>query len=49
MVKQPQKICRLFPTNCLSVFDHFEGLAIKGLMIEINPLMHNNEKRSNIL
>ena len=21
------------PTNCLSVFDHFVGLALKGLMI----------------
>ena len=23
MVKKTQKICRLLPTNCLSVFDHF--------------------------
>ena len=22
---------RLLPTNCLSVFDHFVGLALKGL------------------
>ena len=22
----------LLPTNCLSVFDHFVGLALKGLM-----------------
>ena len=32
---------RLLPTNCLSVFDHFLGLALKGLIIfgntEFNP------------
>ena len=26
-----QFVCKL-PTNCLSVFDHFEGLAFKGLI-----------------
>ena len=34
MVKQTQTIrvnLRLLPTNCLSVFDHFVGLAFKGL------------------
>ena len=31
MVKHTQTICRLLPTNCLSVFDHFVGLALKGL------------------
>ena len=31
MVKQIQTIRRLLPTNCLSVFDHFAGLALKGL------------------
>ena len=31
MVKQIQTICRLLPTSCFSVFDHFEGLARKGL------------------
>ena len=31
MVKHTQVICRLMPTNCLSVFDHFVGLALKGL------------------
>ena len=31
MVKHAQTIRRLLATNCLSVFDHFEGLAIKGL------------------
>ena len=24
---------RLLPTNCLSVFDHFVGLAVKGLIV----------------
>ena len=31
MVKHTQTICRQQPTNCLSVFDHFVGLALKGL------------------
>ena len=30
MVKHTQTICKL-PTKCLSVFDHFVGLALKGL------------------
>ena len=29
MVKYTQSIRRLLPTNCLSVFDHFVGLALK--------------------
>ena len=28
MVKQTQTICWLLPMNCLSVFDHFVGLAL---------------------
>ena len=31
MVKQTQTIPRQQPTNCLSVFDHFVGLALKRL------------------
>ena len=31
LVKHTQTICRLLPTNCLSVFDHFVGLPLKGL------------------
>ena len=31
MVKYIQTIRRQKPTNCLSKFDHFEGLALKGL------------------
>ena len=29
MVKHTQTIRRLLPTICLSVFDHFMGLALK--------------------
>ena len=32
MVKHTQTIRRLFQTNCLSVFDHFVGLTVKGLI-----------------
>ena len=31
MVKHTQTIRRLLPTNCLSAFDHFVGLALKRL------------------
>ena len=34
MVKHTQTLRRLFlPANCLSVIDHFVGLALKGLSI----------------
>ena len=33
MVKHNKTICRLLPTNCLSVFDHFVRLVLKGLMV----------------
>ena len=29
MAKRSQTVCRLLPTNCLSVLDHFWGLALK--------------------
>ena len=32
MVKHTQTIRWLKPTNCLNVFDHFMGLALKGLL-----------------
>ena len=35
MVKHTQTICRLLPTNCVSVFDHFGGLALKERMLVI--------------
>ena len=31
MVKHTQTICRQLPKNCLSVFDHFVELMLKGL------------------
>ena len=31
MVKHTQTICWVLPTNSLSVFDHFVGLALKEL------------------
>ena len=31
MVRHTQTIRRLLPTNCSSVFDHFVGVALKGL------------------
>ena len=33
MVKHTQTIRRELPTNCLSVFDHFVKLALKGLKL----------------
>ena len=33
MVNCTQTNCRLLQTNCLSVFDHFVGLALKGLNV----------------
>ena len=35
MVKQSQTIRRQLPTNCLSVFDHFLELVLKGLTSDI--------------
>ena len=34
MVKHTQTIRRQITDDCLSVFDHFVGLALKGLMLE---------------
>ena len=34
MVKHTQKICRLFSTNCLIVFDHFVRLALNKFTAE---------------
>ena len=36
MVKHTQTIRRLLPTNCLSVFGHLVGLALKGSVITEN-------------
>ena len=35
MIKQSQAIRRLLQTNCLSVFDHFQRLALKSLIVKI--------------
>ena len=32
-----QTVRRLLPTNCLNVFDHFVGLALKGLKLYLVP------------
>ena len=34
MIEHTQTIYRLLPTNCVSVFDHFIGLALKGLSLQ---------------
>ena len=35
MVKHIQTIRQQEPTNCLNVFDHFVGLASKGLNLNL--------------
>ena len=43
MVKHTQTVCRLLRTNCLSVFDHFVGMTVKGLksdIVEINTYIY---------
>ena len=36
MVKHTQTIRPQKPTNCLSVFNHFMGLALKGLRLNLD-------------
>ena len=36
MVKHTQTTRRQKPTNCLSVFDHFVGLALKGYLLRLS-------------
>ena len=36
MVNHTQTILWLLPPNCLSVFDHFVGLAIKGFRVNVS-------------
>ena len=43
MVKHTQTILWLLPTNCLSVFDHFVGLAIKWLNFEWTSLQRKKK------
>ena len=42
MVKQTKTIRRPLPTNCLSVFNHFVVLVLKGLIECIYALMRDN-------
>ena len=37
MVKHTQTNRWMLPTNCLSVFDHFVGCALIGLMKDAHP------------
>ena len=39
MVEDTQTIRRKKPTNCLSVFDHFVGLALKELLLYMFELL----------
>ena len=39
MVKHTQTIGRLVPKNCLGVFDHFVGLALKAFRVLISELL----------
>ena len=41
MVKHTQTIRRQHATNCLSVFDHFVGLALQGLKEMKEDLLKN--------
>ena len=34
------------PTNCLSVFDHFMGLALKGLMVTFHVSQYLTETQN---
>ena len=43
MAKHTQTIRRKFQTNCLSVFDHFVKLALKGLKITMNYYYDDDE------
>ena len=47
MVRHTQQFVWNLRTNCLSVFDHFVGLALKGLIIDLllfaNDISNTNE------
>ena len=45
MIKHTQTIRQLLPTNSLSVFNHFVGLALKGLKIVANYVLSMNYGR----
>ena len=45
MVNHTGTVRRLLPTNCLSVFDHFVGLALKGVtyLVIVKHIFHQNQ------
>ena len=43
MVKHTQTIRRQQPANCLSVFDHFARLVLKGLTRLIKPYLQEEK------
>ena len=45
MVKHTQIIRRQQPTNYLSVFDHFVGIALKGLTSNATKLLESTERK----
>ena len=45
MVKRTQILCQQKPKNCLSVFDHFVGLALKGLNLIHLDITHPRKVR----
>ena len=52
MVKHTQTICRQKLTNCLRVFDHFVGLALKRLrsvMKTVSKLRWNSDQQGSWL
>ena len=48
MVKHSQTIRRLLPTNCLSVFDHFVGFALKGMKYFAKRLNGNTNRKNSL-
>ena len=46
MVKHTLITRRLLPTNCLSVFDHFVGVALKGLILQ--PLVSTKNGKTSV-
>ena len=48
MVKHTQTIRRLLPTTCLSMFDHFVGLALKGLIL-LTLILRRRPKKKKII
>ena len=44
MIKRTQTIHRQQPTNCLSIFDHFVGLVLKGLSAICDSFIEIDDK-----